>query len=135
MRLSLHEYFPYGEEATTSTGTFPLRFTGHERDFFATGGATPNQDDLDCLRARVRGPVTARFPSFGPATPLELTMPKPQAWNRHTYASGSSTIPQRIEPTPELPRQVDRGHGPRCIHVDTGKSTRRLERTAGLIAS
>jgi hypothetical protein len=43
-----HDYFPYGFEATTSSDTERVRFTGHERDLRAPGGT----DDLDYMHAR-----------------------------------------------------------------------------------
>ncbi|MCP3998925.1 MAG: RHS repeat-associated core domain-containing protein, partial [bacterium] len=79
---SLHKYYPFGEEATLSTqDQHPMKFTGHERDFFAAG----ESDDLDYVHARYCDPFGGRFLSTDPVLDLRRTIKRPQAWNRYSY--------------------------------------------------
>ncbi|MCP3998926.1 MAG: RHS repeat-associated core domain-containing protein [bacterium] len=77
---SLHKYYPFGEEATLANqDRHPMKFTGHERDFFAPG----ESDDLDYMHARYCSPHLSRFMSVDPV----LGNPAiPQSWNRFVYA-------------------------------------------------
>ncbi len=82
VRLSLHQYFPFGDEATsTANQSEPLRFTGHERDF---NGSTisDNTDQLDYMHARYYSGVLGRF--LSPDAVLG-TAEEPQTWNRYSY--------------------------------------------------
>lgn len=86
-KLGEAHYYPFGEEVTITEQTADrMRFTGHERDTMASAQVG---DDLDYLHARFRSPLTGRFLSVDPATPLEMTMLKPQMWNRYAYATGN----------------------------------------------
>ncbi|MCP3995478.1 MAG: RHS repeat-associated core domain-containing protein [bacterium] len=59
-----------------------MKFTGHERDFFAAG----ESDDLDYMHARYCSPHLSRFMSVDPV----LGNPAiPQSWNRYAYALNS----------------------------------------------
>ena len=74
-----HKYRPFGGEATRADqNDLPLKFTGHERDFYATG----KSDDLDYMHARFCDPRLGRFLSPDPA-PGDPEMP--QSWNRFAY--------------------------------------------------
>lgn len=82
--LEQRKYFPFGEEAAGADPDGPrLRFTGHERDVFNTGGPG---DDLDYLHARFRSPLTGRFSSVDPA---RGNLRIPQSLNRYGYALGN----------------------------------------------
>lgn len=84
---SYHVYYPFGEEATSSTqDTERLKFTGHERDLNNQTGATPSADDLDYMHARFCSPVTGRFLSVDPA-PGKVG--DPRSWNRYAYVGGN----------------------------------------------
>lgn len=74
-----HNYYPFGEEATSSSSLERMRFTGHERDLGSAAGA----DDLDYMHARYCSPRTSRFHSPDPiVNPAPGT---PQRWNRYAY--------------------------------------------------
>jgi RHS repeat-associated protein len=94
--LALHSYYPFGEEATSTTADGDvMKFTGHERDFCCNGTG----EYVDYMRARFYAPFAARFlaPDLHPGVPN-----KPQSWNRYTYAFGnpvSFTDPSGLWPT------------------------------------
>jgi RHS repeat-associated protein len=72
-----HEYWPFGEEITSTASTERMRFTGHERDL---------ADDIDYLHARYYKPPFGRFLSPDVAS----GKPKaPQSWNRYAYTEGN----------------------------------------------
>lgn len=79
---------PFGESTSPSgfstlgpTGSvgFPLRFTGHERDFNESG----ELDDLDYMHARHYTPYVGRFLQVDPVLG---SIGSPQSWNRYAYA-------------------------------------------------
>ncbi|MCP4003492.1 MAG: RHS repeat-associated core domain-containing protein, partial [bacterium] len=81
---SLHKYFPFGEEATLANqDRHPMKFTGHERDFFAAG----ESDDLDYMHARYCSPHLSRFMSVDPINSSDPS--SPQSFNRYAYARGN----------------------------------------------
>ena len=81
--VALHTYFPFGDEATTTQNTEPLKFTGHERDLNAPGAG----DDLDYLHARYYKPLLCRFLSVDPARSAQPN--QPQTWNRYAYVANN----------------------------------------------
>ncbi len=84
--LSEHKYYPFGEEATRpAQNDLPLKFTGHERDFYADG----TNDDLDYMHARFCDPRVGRFLSVDPVLGSPLT---PQSWNRYSYVRGNPMV-------------------------------------------
>ena len=85
-KLGEHEYFPYGQEVTTGGTLEALRFTGHERDFLASGGSQPAADDVDYMHARTHSLIAARFLSVDPAGARPT---RPQSWNRYSYGLGN----------------------------------------------
>lgn len=102
-RLSEHDYFPFGVEATplrqdtVPPNNFnreePMKFTGHERDF-TVGTAAENSNYIDYMHARSTVPQWGRFLSVDPV----LGNPKvPQTWNRYAYV-GNNPI-GRSDPT------------------------------------
>jgi RHS repeat-associated protein len=74
-----HEYFGFGEEATTTGLEEAMKFTGHERDL---EGTPDRLDDLDYMHARYFSPVLGRFLSVDPV--LGDTSSS-QNWNRYSY--------------------------------------------------
>jgi RHS repeat-associated protein len=74
-----HEYFGFGEEATTTGLNEPMKFTGHERDL---EGTPDRLDDLDYMHARYYSPVLARFLSVDP---VGGKIGSSQSWNRYSY--------------------------------------------------
>lgn len=81
------KYFPFGREVVSTPQTgIRLRFTGHERDLFNTGG---NSDDIDFMHARYMGPVIGRFLSVDPVLNDKRALFLPQAWNRYSYVQGN----------------------------------------------
>ncbi len=95
--LAFHAYYPFGAEATAfNQDAERMKFTGHERDL---GNLASAADDVDYMHARFRSPLTGRFLSVDPATPLEMTMLKPQMWNRYAYATGNPL--KWVDPTGE----------------------------------
>jgi len=77
-KLSLHTYWPFGQEAPASdVDSEAMKFTGHERDF-----GFDSERDLDYMHARYYGPVAGRFLSVDPASGDRS---RPQSWNRFTY--------------------------------------------------
>ncbi len=82
-QVALHSYYPFGQEATTSSSDeFQLKFTGHERDQNGAGA----KSELDYMHARHCSPVVGRFLSIDPVLQLRRAMTKPQTWNRYNYA-------------------------------------------------
>jgi RHS repeat-associated protein len=72
-----HEYWPYGEEITSTASTERMRFAGHERDL---------ADDIDYLHARYYKPPFGRFlsPDIASGKPKA-----PQSWNRYAYTAAN----------------------------------------------
>ncbi|HEV7571879.1 MAG TPA: RHS repeat-associated core domain-containing protein [Thermoanaerobaculia bacterium] len=92
-RISEHDYFPFGVEATPlrqdtlPVNGFnreePMKFTGHERDF--TGGTSfENSNYIDYMHARSTIPQWGRFLSVDP-TWDSADIGHPQSWNRYSY--------------------------------------------------
>ncbi|HEV8581371.1 MAG TPA: RHS repeat-associated core domain-containing protein [Thermoanaerobaculia bacterium] len=81
--IKYREFWPYGEEATPSSGTEQMKFTGHERDL---GVSTSTADDIDYMHARYYKPLFARFLSPDPVSGSVLI---PQTWNGYTYGLGN----------------------------------------------
>lgn len=86
-KISEHEYFPYGQEATLPQIAEPTRFTGHERDMLTTWQNPA--DDLDFMHARHQSPTLARFLSVDPVLQLDRAPQRPQLWNRYAYGTGN----------------------------------------------
>lgn len=83
-RVSYHQYFPFGEEATSSQqNTERLKFTGHERDVNYAPGHT-----LDYMHARFYGTYQAKFLSVDPGRDFDLHAP--QSWNLYAYVRGNA---------------------------------------------
>jgi RHS repeat-associated protein len=72
VKISSHDYYPFGEEVT-APGDERLKSTGHERD----------AKTLDYMHARYYSPVWGRFLSVDP---IRGSARKPQTWNRYAYA-------------------------------------------------
>jgi RHS repeat-associated protein len=62
--FTYHEYWPYGDEITSTASTEVMRFTGQERDL---GVLSSNADDLDYMHGRYYKPLFSRFLSVDPA--------------------------------------------------------------------
>ncbi len=78
-QVALHSYYPFGQEATSSSSDeFQLKFTGHERDKNGAGA----KSELDYMHARHCSPVLGRFLSIDPAVGRKT---RSQSWNRYTY--------------------------------------------------
>ena len=78
---SVHHYFGFGEELSTTSTAETKRFTGHERDFHTPG----SRDDLDYMHARYYKAHMGRFLTVDPADEAIL-LERPQSWNRFSYA-------------------------------------------------
>jgi RHS repeat-associated protein len=77
--VTRHKYYPFGEEATIPPpDDGPMKFTGHERDFFEEGEG----DDLDYMHARYCSPLMGRFLSVDPVGGDPAV---PQSLNRFSY--------------------------------------------------
>jgi len=93
-RISEHDYFPFGVEATPlrqetlPVNGFnreePMKFTGHERDFTA-GTSFENSNYVDYMHARSTVPQWGRFLSIDPVLDLKKAIRNPQNWNRYSY--------------------------------------------------
>ena len=81
--MSTHNYYPFGQEATSETqDAEAMKFTGHERDteFNGTGGT------LDYMHARYYGVHVGRFVTVDPGRFLWRA---PQSANRYSYTSNN----------------------------------------------
>jgi RHS repeat-associated protein len=93
-RISEHDYFPFGVEATplrqdaVPPNNFnreePMKFTGHERDF-TVGTSFENSNYIDYMHARSTVPQWGRFLSVDPVMDFDKTTHDPQLWNRYSY--------------------------------------------------
>lgn len=94
--VATHRYYPFGEEATDpNQDQERLKFTGHERDFLASG----TTDDLDYQHARYFSPHLGRFMSVDPG---DRSKPNwPQSWNRYSYTFGNPL--RYVDPDGEWP--------------------------------
>ena len=83
--VSLHNYYPFGQEATSETQDAEImKFTGHERDTEFTNALS----SIDYMHARYYSVRLGRFLSVDP----KLTSGKmglPQSWNRYSYTRGN----------------------------------------------
>ena len=79
---SVHHYFGFGEELSTTSTTETKRFTGHERDFHTPG----SRDDLDYMHARYYKAHMGRFLTVDPVVGRPEA---PGSWNRYAYALGN----------------------------------------------
>jgi len=98
--VSRHDYLPFGAEIPptitewSNTGKAPrdpLKFTGHERDYFSL--ANVEGDAIDYMHARFYGAGRGRFLKVD-AAPGRAG--RPQSWNRYGYASNSPLM--RVDP-------------------------------------
>jgi RHS repeat-associated protein len=78
VKISSHDYYPFGEEVTIP-GDERLKFTGHERD----------AKTLDYMHARYYSPVWGRFLSVDPVLHIRQSLKAPQRWNRYTYVQNN----------------------------------------------
>jgi RHS repeat-associated protein len=83
--ISAHDYLPFGAElpSTPTTPRDPLKFTGHERDYFSAENV--EGDALDYMHARYYGPGNGRFLTIDPVLDTKTALLKPQTWNRYSY--------------------------------------------------
>jgi len=104
-RISEHDYFPFGVEATplrqdtVPPNNFnreePMKFTGHERDF-TVGTSSQNSNYIDYMHARSTVPQWGRFLSVDPELDIKRNLPEPQRWNRYLYVVNNPM--NRIDP-------------------------------------
>jgi RHS repeat-associated protein len=97
-RISEHDYFPFGVEATPLRQDTlpvngynreePMKFTGHERDF-SVGTSFENSNYIDYMHARSTVPQWGRFLSVDPEMDVKKTLPRPQMWNRYSYVTNN----------------------------------------------
>jgi RHS repeat-associated protein len=85
-QVTEHEYFGFGEEATTTGLGEPMKFTGHERDL---EGTPDRLDDLDYMHARYYSPVLGRFLSVDPVGGKAGSS---QSWNRYAYVENNPLL-------------------------------------------
>jgi RHS repeat-associated protein len=99
-RISAHDYFPFGDEATAVWQEVaagfdredPLKFTGHERDY-AGGMGGEDGHAIDDMHARYESPTLGRFVSVDPILGNLLN---PQRWNRYAYVLNNPV--NRVDP-------------------------------------
>jgi RHS repeat-associated protein len=92
LEVSHHDFFAFGIDAyplwQETTNGFdredPMRFTGHERDFFTS--SPPSIPYLDYMHARYYDPNMGRFLSVDPVLG---SAPSPQRWNRYAYVENN----------------------------------------------
>jgi RHS repeat-associated protein len=90
--LATHTYYPFGQEATSTTQDAErMKFTGQERDLRDPSNTT---DDLDYLHARYATPNLGRFLS---TDPIRGNPASPQSWNMYAYV-GNNPV-GRSDPT------------------------------------
>ncbi|QQR72314.1 MAG: RHS repeat-associated core domain-containing protein [Holophagales bacterium] len=85
-RVAQPNYYPFGEEVTTTGNQQTIddkKFTGHQRDTLGTPGVA---DDIDYMHARFYSPLLGRFLSTDPVLGMQQN---PQSWNRYSYAHGN----------------------------------------------
>jgi RHS repeat-associated protein len=127
-KVSVHTYWPFGIEAKGSDRDAEThKFTGHERDFAASGSA----NDLDYMHARYYGPTMGRFLSIDPNLDTKRAAATPQSWNRYSYAKNAPINlvdpdgKQAVMPTvlPGPPIDIGLGH---VIQMQTNPEYRRM---------
>jgi RHS repeat-associated protein len=94
--VARHDYLPFGAEMQPTTTEYdntgkaprdPLKFTGHERDYFTP--ADTNGDSIDYMHARYYTPKWGRFLTVDPVVNVKASLPQPQFWNRYTYGGNN----------------------------------------------
>jgi len=75
-------FSPFGGGGTSDGGA--LQFTGHERDNAEFGDGTADLPDY--MHARFYDSGAGRFLSVDPGLDIKRNLPKPQRWNRYSYA-------------------------------------------------
>ena len=75
--VTLHDFFPFGEEIVPMPDDSTKLFTGHERD---------RETGLDYMLARYYGPSLARFLTVDPGNKARGNPSTPQRWNLYAYA-------------------------------------------------
>jgi len=79
-QLALHDYYPFGQEATSPAQDSELiKFTGQERDLNLTDQTT---DDLDYMHARYYAFHIGRFMTVDP---VRGTIGSSQSWDGYSY--------------------------------------------------
>jgi len=94
-----HDYWPFGEEITSTVQTSfedvqPMKFTGHERDYISAVN-TESTDYLDYMHARYYAPTLGRFLSVDPGK--DWAPGQPQSWNMYAYVRNNPV--NRTDPT------------------------------------
>jgi RHS repeat-associated protein len=132
-RISAHDYFPFGDEATVVWQEVaagfdredPLKFTGHERDY-AGGMGGEDGHAVDYMHARYYSPTLGRFLSFDP---LGGNPYRPQTWNRYAYALNNPVI--YTDPSGLYPCMVlgsdGKEHPGECVDVISHNDVDRAE--------
>jgi len=90
-----NDFSPFGSGGTTGSG--PLQFTGHERDF-----GNDNQRTLDYMHARYYSAAAGRFLSVDPVLGDARV---PQSWNRYAYVLNNPT--NHSDPTGKCGENAD----------------------------
>jgi RHS repeat-associated protein len=93
LRISLHDYFPFGDESTPVSQEVaagydredPLKFTGHERDY-AWGMGAEDPHSIDDMHARYESPSLGRFLAVDP---VDGAPGSPQSWNHYAYVGNN----------------------------------------------
>jgi RHS repeat-associated protein len=89
-RVAFHQYFPFGEEATSSfQDSEKAKFTGHERETYFSGAP-----DLDYMHARFYSLYYGKFLSIDPGRDFDRM--EPQSWNIYSYVRNNPI--SRIDP-------------------------------------
>jgi RHS repeat-associated protein len=92
-RISLHQYLPFGEEATSSwQDDGRLRFTGHERETANSG------HQLDYMHARYYSMFQGKFLSVDPGRDFDTK--NPQSWNLYAYVRNNPI--SKVDPDGKL---------------------------------
>jgi RHS repeat-associated protein len=113
-QVSLHNYYPFGEEATSETQDAEvMKFTGHERDTEFSN----LKSSVDYMHARYYVPALGRFLSTDPG-PSNLR--RPQTWNRYQYAENKPLL--HVDTDGRLSNPVSRevGQGSPILHRGGG---------------
>ena len=85
--LAKHNYFPYGEEATSpGQDSERIKFTGQERDLNLTNQTT---DDLDYMHARYDAFNIGRFMTVDP---VRGSIDSSQSWDGYAYVRGNPIL-------------------------------------------
>ena len=82
-----HDYFPFGEEITTTNTSQRVPALGYEADSIRrkfTGYEGDDETDLDFAQARMYSKSIGRFTSADPLM-ASARSSQPQSWNRYVY--------------------------------------------------